>query len=320
MGAACARAAPAAPASAPPAAAPASIIQSLDACAAELDREVDVGFDRIVARCPELPVELARSGLDRWLPGGWRDAGNDLSAGSLEELRTLLERELTPRPAGRTPQVARLREVLAEIGPTAAARGGLLGRVRDWLRKIGRQDEEPQGPGWLSRTVNRIGLPQTLIRLATYASLAVLLALALLILFNEARASGLLGRRIRLAHAPPAAPRAAARLLSWRDIEHAAPAARPGLLLELVLERLSRVRGLRGARSRTVRELTALVSAARGEDGRLLFELASAAERVRYGDGVTSPSELAGALDAGRTLLERIEAPTELVQPSGSAA
>jgi len=35
---------------------------------------------------------------------------------------------------------------------------------------------------------------------------------------------------------------------------------------------------------------------------------------------VTSPSELAGALDAGRTLLERIEAPTELVQPSGSAA
>jgi hypothetical protein len=286
----------------------ASVVESLDACAAALDREVDVGFERIAARCPGLPGVLARSGVDRWLPGGWREGGNDLSAGSLEELRTLLQRELPPRPAERTPDVRRLRQVLTEIGPAGAARGGLLARVRDWLRRIGTQNAEPGGPGWLTRTVSRIGLPQTLLRLVTYASLAALVVLALLILANEVRAAGVLRRRIRAALGAAAIEHNAERPLSWQDVDRAAPAARPGLLLELILERLSRWQGLRSARSRTVGELKALVSTSRPEDGMLLSELAATAERVRYGAGAASPVELAGAIDAGRALFERIEA------------
>jgi hypothetical protein len=299
----------AASAPAPPATEPASVIALLDACVARLDRDVDVGFDRIAARCPDLPGALARSGFDQWLPVGWRDARNDLSAGSLEELRTLLERELAPPHGGRTPDVGRLHEVLTEIGPAAAARGGLLARIRNWLRKIGTQNAEPAGPGWFSRTVSRIGLPQTLVRLVTYASLAALVVLAALILANEVRASGVLRRRPRVDLETAAGPRDAVRRpLSLQDIERAAPVARPGLLLELILERLGRLRALESARSRTVRELNALVSAAREDDGRLLFELASTAERVRYGGVAASALDLTGALAAGRTLLERIEA------------
>src|SRR6516162_7520447 len=51
----------AASAPAPPATEPASVIALLDACVARLDRDVDVGFDRIAARCPDLPGALARS-------------------------------------------------------------------------------------------------------------------------------------------------------------------------------------------------------------------------------------------------------------------
>jgi hypothetical protein len=297
------------------------VISLLDACAARLDRDVDVGFDRIAARCPELPGALARSGFDRWLPDGWRDARNDLSAGGLEELRLLLEREIAPRQAGRTPDVGRLHEILTEIGPSAAARGGLLDRIRNWLRKIGTQNAEPEGPGWFSRTVSRIGLPQTLVRLVTYASLAVLIVLAALILANEVRASGVLRRRARVGREAAGGLREAMRRpLSMQDIERAAPAARPGLLLELILERLGRLRAIDSARSRTVRELNALVSAARHEDRRLLFELASTAERVRYGGAAASAVDVTGALDAGRTLLERIEATGGLAGRSESEA
>src|SRR5438132_3905468 len=69
-------------------------IAALDACIARLDPSLDVGYARIAARCPSLTLRLTQSAGVQWLPRGWQEAHNDLSAGSLAELRTLLAREL----------------------------------------------------------------------------------------------------------------------------------------------------------------------------------------------------------------------------------
>src|SRR5438128_7099732 len=68
-------------------------LPALDACLGRLDPELDIGYDRIAARCPELAKQLDHGAWAPWLPRGWKEPGNDLSAGGLRELRELVERE-----------------------------------------------------------------------------------------------------------------------------------------------------------------------------------------------------------------------------------
>src|SRR3569833_3488934 len=77
-------------------AAPAAIPNG-DACVARLDPQLDIGYDRIAARCPELMRQLEAGAWAPWLPRGWKESGNDLSAGSLKELRELVTRESNAR-------------------------------------------------------------------------------------------------------------------------------------------------------------------------------------------------------------------------------
>src|SRR5689334_24978743 len=77
----------------------------IDACIARLDPQIDVGYERIARRCPDLAPTLERSGWAAWLPQGWKDSRNDLSAGSLRELQALVTRELATPAAATTPRV-----------------------------------------------------------------------------------------------------------------------------------------------------------------------------------------------------------------------
>src|SRR5579871_3893649 len=88
-------------------------LTGLDACIQRLDPQVDIGYDRIAKRCPELPREAEHSAWSAWLPKGWKDYGNDLSAGSLKELRALADREQVTTLGEQRPDVGRLRGVLA---------------------------------------------------------------------------------------------------------------------------------------------------------------------------------------------------------------
>src|SRR5690242_10604373 len=86
----------------------------IDACIARLDAQLDVGYERIARRCPDLAPALEQSGWAAWLPQGWKESRNDLSGGSLRELRALVSRELATRAVARTPSVARLKEIIAD--------------------------------------------------------------------------------------------------------------------------------------------------------------------------------------------------------------
>lgn len=289
-------------------------VRALDACASHLDPDLDVGYARVAARCPELTTALTAAGIERWLPQGWSDANNDLSAGSLTELRTLLVREAALRPLGRSPRLEALHGVLTQLGPSGQARSGLWSRVHEWLRHLTLRRSDAQGPGWLSRLVSRIGWSQTLARALVYAALAGVIALALAILAHEVRASGAWrawrGRRVT------AVTRTALlrdRALSWSDVERARLAERPALLLTLILQRLGGTPEYTGLASLTVRELLARLSWPEPRETQQLASLALTAERVRYGSQATADTELCDVLAGGRALLERLE--TEPLEP-----
>src|SRR5262245_43521619 len=138
-------------------------LAAIDACIARLDVQLDVGYERIARRCPDLASALEQSGWAAWLPQGWKESRNDLSAGSLQELRALVSRELATRAAAHTPSVERLKEILADMGSTGQQRSGVWTRFKKWVRSLferaGRQDDE----GWLSRLVSRVGVSDAVI-------------------------------------------------------------------------------------------------------------------------------------------------------------
>src|ERR1700744_3778047 len=101
----------------------AQALPEVNQCVARLDPAVDVGYERIAARCPELARALEQGEWAAWLPRGWNESGNDLSAGSLTELREVVRRESAVAPHGRSPEVQHLRSVVDAMGVGVASEG-----------------------------------------------------------------------------------------------------------------------------------------------------------------------------------------------------
>ena len=285
-------------------------LAAIDACIPKLDPALDVGFERVSARCPALSPALERSGWAAWLPAGWKEARNDLSAGSLAELRTLVARELAaPAPDGPRPSVARLNEVLIGLGPRAQQSASLWARFRAWLRAVVERNHKVDDASWLDRMIQRSGRSQVVIDLVTYGSLVLVLTLAGVILVNELRAAGFIRSRSREHAARQAAEAAAPTRLSWADVDGAAFTDKPRLLLELVVSRLTDARKLPPAGAMTVQELTSAVKLEEPADRERLSEIARAAERARFSDASLAPRTVDSALEQGRALLERLGKP-----------
>jgi hypothetical protein len=155
--------------------------------------------------------------------------------------------------------------------------------------------------------VSHLGISQSVIRIITYAALAVVVIIAGIMVVNELRTAGLFGGWWGAARQRRSRDKGAASGLSWSDIEQAPLRDRPRLLLDLIVRRLSDSGSLPPAGALTVRELTRAARLPEAEDRSRLEELALAAERVRYSraqqaEGLEEP--VAG----GRVLLDRLDA------------
>ncbi|MDB6088323.1 MAG: hypothetical protein JWN85_1107 [Gammaproteobacteria bacterium] len=280
---------------------------AIDSCVRKLNAEADIGYERVAARCPELVRRLEDSGWAAWLPRDWNRPGNDLSAGSLRELRVLVARELASQTMGRTPRVERLSSVLAGLGQSGPERGGWWARTKEWLRDVFDRSEHRADDGWLTRLIAQSGISQAVIELMSYAALALVVGLAGLIVVNELRSGGVFGsKRERQAARVPvrAADRRAG--LTWSDVERAAFRHKPRLLLELITARLTEESCLPPASGFTVRELTRAARLTDEKDRDRLAELALLSERVRFSDAQVSADDIGVAVQGGRQLLERI--------------
>lgn len=284
----------------------ADALPAVDACVGRLDPELDIGYDRIAARCPELVKQLEHGAWAAWLPRGWKEPGNDLSAGSLKEFRELVERESAASDSVRAPDIRQLKSVLHGLAGTSTA--GWWSRFKSWLRSILETREEPTDDSWFTRMVSHVGVPQSLRQLIAYAALTLVVLLAAVIVINEVRAAGLLPKRGEVARRRHRARDTPALALS--DIEGAALSDKPRLLLELIVRRLSDRGRLPPSGALTVRELTRAAQLPEPDDRARLSELALVAERVRYSAQDLESATLAESVARGRELLDRLDAST----------
>jgi hypothetical protein len=289
------------------------VLQAIDACALKLNPDIDIGYDRVAARCPALVRRVSESGVSAWLPRDWQRAGNDLSAGGLRELRQLLASELTAVGGdgrSRAPGVGRVHDVLASLARSDGERSGWWARTKAWLRSVFAPGEPAAEEGWLARMVGESGPSQAVIEIVSYVALGLVAVLAVVIVGNELRAGEVFGglrRRLAVLADVPVAPEREG--LTWGDVERAPVLRRAGLLLELLVAQLAEGARLRSARGLTVRELTRTAQLEDEADRERLLGLARTAERVRFAGVEVSGGEIAAAVEGGRVLLERIGAP-----------
>ena len=284
-------------------------LQVIEECVAKLDTELDVGFAKIAARCPDLPPALSQSPWAPWLPQGWNRPDNPLSAASLSELRALLARAAGPavlrRPA---PHAERVAAVLAEVARSDAGGVGWWQRFKQWLRTIFSARPATDNH-WLTRWLRQIRLSSSTTQLIAWSALALVVALAVGIIINELRIAGFLpgGAGRPRAGAPTLA--GAGQRLALEDIERAAPERQPGLLLELIAVRLTEQERLPPARALTGRELEQRARLPDAASRSRLVELVQVCERLRFSGERVSAARSAAALRTGRMLLAALDAP-----------
>ena len=290
-------------------------LEAIDDCLARLDTELDVGYARIAARCPDLTAALGASSFAPWLPADWKRPDNQLSAAGLSELRAQLVREGgrgdNRRPAPRSERVA---SVLASVTHGDAASIGWWQRFKDWLRRILTTRAQTDS-GWLRRWLAGIELSRSATRLITWASFAIVVALAAGIVINELRIAGVLrGRRARSQARGADLSRGGSAALE--EIERAAPEQQPALLLELIAARLAALRRLPPARALTARELERQARLPEESGRARLAELVTVCERVRFSGAAVSSASLTAAVRGGRALLAALAtAPLALPSP-----
>jgi hypothetical protein len=259
---------------------------SLAACIAGLD-SLDIGYERIAARCPGLAAALQRSEYAAWLPRDWKRPGNELSAAGLTQLQRLLLQELATHPGSHAPEVAHLAAVLAQL-PGAGQPSPWRTRLTGWLR-----GGTPTPAARATGLLGWMGLAQSPPAQVLHAFLILAVLLATFLAAYELR---LLGLRVR----PPA------RSSQSPPVVPAAPeAALPGdigVLLAAVAAHLAARGHVPASWGLTARELARAAQLPPAQRADLLT-LGRAAEALRYAPVPPAAAELAAALEHGKRLM-----------------
>lgn len=280
-------------------------LQILDACRARLDARNDVGLARIEKRCPDLMPALETASWGNLLPKDMRERRDEISAESLRELAALVRganRDVADRQG---PEIARLAPVLAELGEKGQQGATRWERFKRWLQdKLERREKDDAGDSWLEDLGQQFETSEGVARVISYSGYVLVALLVLFVIWHELRAAGLIGGGRRTERAAQAADWR--RRLQLTDVLAAPLAERPGLLLRLLGELLTRTHRLPSAAGLTA---GALVREARldSEGERAELEtVASTAEAVRYAPSQPGESELEGAVASARSLLDKL--------------
>ena len=226
---------------------------------------LDLGIDLI---CPEQAEALS---THPWAPLLVRSTG-DLKLADLEGLHAFSRAHQAgaPRPVVDTDS---LPVVLAQLDRPTKESLSLAERfwqaLRDWWK-----GSDVANVNWLEG----ISVPEVVLTSLYYGSVALLLLLAIGIVWVEVRAANITRRRTRPSTWRDAGP-GATRSLSVDDIRRAPLREQPRLLLRLALDRLMASGVLRVPVSATHREIAGLALTGGGA----LRQLSEAAERAAFG-------------------------------------
>jgi hypothetical protein len=279
-------------------------LAALDACRAKLDARSDVGMERIEKRCPDLMPALLGAPWSNLLPNGMRDRRDEVSAESLRALGELVRsaNRAALRPA---PGKENLAPVLAELGERGQQGATRWERFKRWLQeKLDRRgDEEDDEQSLLDDIGREFETSEGVARLISYLGYGLMALLVMFIIWVELRAAGLFGGARGLGRVN--------RATEWRrklllaDVMAAPLADRPGLLLKLLGEALTRANRLPAADGLSAGAMVRRAQLDSDAERAELAQVAATAEAVRYGPSPPAPERLEGAVGSARALLAK---------------
>lgn len=278
-------------------------LRVVEACRARLDARTDVGLERIQQRCPDLMPALMNAPWRDLLPRSMMERRDEISAASLRALIELVQHanDVMPRVVLERKVLEPVLEGLGRAGQEGASRWD---RFKRWLkRKLeGRKDDNK--PGWLDEWSRQFRTSEGVAKAITYVGYALVVALVLFVLWSELAAAGLLGgiRRGAKRTNPAAEWR---RRLMLADVMAARLAERPGMLLKLLGEALTRANRLPGAEGLTASAIVRRAQLDDDADRAALAGVASMADEIRYASRKPPDDSLEHTVESAKSLLAR---------------
>jgi len=278
-------------------------LRAVEACRAKLDPQADIGIERVERRCPGIRAALRNAAWRELLPGTLGERREQISAASLSALVELVKESSDTTQRRAAPDRQLLGAVLEGLGAEGQQGATRWERFKRWLKQKfedRKEDDENVLEKWSRQFRTSEGVAQAI----TWLGYGLVMALVGYVIFAELRAAGLFGGVPRSRRQSAAAAQWRRRLL-LADVLAAPLAERPGMLLKLLGEALSRAHRLPAPEGLTA---TAIARRARLEDEAdraRLAQVAAAAEQARYAAQPPGPADLEEAVDTARGLLSR---------------
>jgi len=279
-----------------------SALRVVESCRARLS-PADVGIERLQKRCPDLLPALASAPWRDLLPPSMRERRDEISAESLRVLVELVRQSGGGAELREAPSREKLDPVLAELGAKGQQGATRWERFKRWLKDKfeKRKDDESSA---LEKWGRQFQTGEGVARAITYIGYAIVGILVLWVIWSELRAAGLFGGAPRgRGRTDPAAQWRRRLLLA--DVAAAPLAERPGMLLRLLGEALTRAERLPAAEGLTAGAIARRATLDSDEERTALAEIASTADTVRYGSRTPPDDRIEGTVTAARSLLEK---------------
>jgi len=278
-------------------------LRVVEACRARLDPRSDVGIERIQKRCPELMAALDSAPWRQLLPQTLRERREEISAESLRALAELVRHAGDGVAQRDAPDREVLLPVLAELGAAGQQGATRWERFKRWLKEKleKRKDDDASAlEKWSRQFQTSEGIAQAI----TYIGYTLVGLLVLYVIWSELRAAGVFGGlRRAAARASPAAQWRRRLLLA--DVSAAPLADRPGMLLRLLGEALTRSGRLPAADGLTAAAIARRARLDSESEREELALVATSADSIRYGDRTPPDEALEGTVTSARKLLEK---------------
>jgi len=279
-------------------------LRTLDECRARLDSHTDIGIERVQRRCPDLLPALEKAPWRGLLPKTLGQRREEISAESLRTLAYLVRRAALEAEQRKPPVQEALGPVLAELGEHGKQGVTRWERFKRWLQQR-LEKRRDDGPDLLDQLARQLRTSEGVAQLITYLGYVLVILLVLFVIWSELRALGLLGGTRRADRGGKAAAEWRRRLM-LTDVFAAPLVERPGMLLKLLGEALSRAHRLPAPEGLTAAELARRARLESDGDRAGLERVAAAAERVRYAPTPPDDAAIEGAVDEARELLGRV--------------
>jgi hypothetical protein len=279
-------------------------LRTVEACRARLDPRADIGIERIQKKCPDLLPALASAPWRDLLPQSLRERREEITAGSLRTLEELVRNAGASGTQRDAPGREILTPVLAELGEKGQEGATRWERFKRWLKEKVEKRNDDDDASALEKWSRKFKTSEGIAQVVTYIGYTMVGVLVFFVIASELRAAGLFGgaRRAGSRTNPAAQWR---RRLMLADVAAAPLAERPGMLLRLLGEALTRADRLPAPDGLTAAAIARRAHLESDDEREALARVAATADAVRYGSARPPDESLEGAVTTARDLLAR---------------